>query len=368
MRKRSIKQLTDNQGFSLMEVIISIALIGIVFVSLMQYFSSSIQANNYAKDVQKASLAAQTVMEEIDGITSIEEIAKAYNGTTNPDWEEVEPDGSGGFKIKSTKSHSGSTFTPSETYYFTKKVTVDGTKYKAIITVDSKEYNIITDKYNDLPLPSIHGINSDSSAIIVDKSQDNEAIEEFVSKDIAYVADQLSKGNSESLLSKEFIINNMKRELRVNITDSGDGLTGIQVHYRYKCGAASHLTPIDKTPLLDKYFANNKFGAIYYFFNKFKNNDYIYINDLRSTTTKKQYDFYVVCQNPDASIKAILSDDIGPIAKTFSNIIVQKGVSINSSMDLVEKGTRQRYADVTVQIMDDSTNEVIAEIKTMRGE
>ena len=54
----------NNDGFTLAELIISIALLGIVVVPILSYFTNANGFNGRAKQMQRASSAAQAVLEE----------------------------------------------------------------------------------------------------------------------------------------------------------------------------------------------------------------------------------------------------------------------------------------------------------------
>lgn len=54
----------NNKGFTLMEVLISIAMIGILFLPLLTFFSHGAEMNTHAKGMQRANEVAVSVMEE----------------------------------------------------------------------------------------------------------------------------------------------------------------------------------------------------------------------------------------------------------------------------------------------------------------
>ncbi len=86
MKREGIKQLKrNNQGFSLLEVLLAMAILAIVFVPLMNYFTDSIKYNNMSKIKQKATLLAQNTMEDLKNEASVQAIFSKYEG--NLRWE-----------------------------------------------------------------------------------------------------------------------------------------------------------------------------------------------------------------------------------------------------------------------------------------
>lgn len=72
MRRVCYKKSSGNSGFTLLEVTISIAIIGIVFVALLSLFNASIGITDYAKKITRATFLAQKIMteKELDGSIS----------------------------------------------------------------------------------------------------------------------------------------------------------------------------------------------------------------------------------------------------------------------------------------------------------
>lgn len=359
------KQKTNNEGFSLLEIIISIAMIGIVFVSLMQYFSSSIKANNYAKTVQKASLAAQTVMEELQGFSTIKDIG------TRSTWVELKSD----YTRKDPVTDFSSTPLPS-TYYFKRDISIDNTVYDALITIDTSPYNSVPPvspgapappKYNTLEIAQVQDINSDANAILVELNQNTLAIDAFVAQDITYCSTYSRPGPRPTTLPRTTIESNMTRELCINITPSGVGQIRFKAFYKYNCSTSPARFSEVQIPVLDVYMDEAQFKSFYYFYNKFKSTEKITISD----SGIDAYNAHIVCQDADTSLQANIIN--GNISKINSNVSVRKGALTNNERKLVDvDDKKQRYADVTVQIFEQgqtmTSANVLAEIKTTRGE
>lgn len=81
----------DNRGFSLVELIICVAILAIATIPLYQSMTLSARTNAKAQSIQNATSLGESVMEEIKA-SSIYDLQLKYNGTiTNESTSEVEP-------------------------------------------------------------------------------------------------------------------------------------------------------------------------------------------------------------------------------------------------------------------------------------
>jgi prepilin-type N-terminal cleavage/methylation domain-containing protein len=60
-----INNFKNHQGYTLIEVLVSIALIGIVAISIMGLFTTSLQNNNASKVVIESTVLAKNIMENV---------------------------------------------------------------------------------------------------------------------------------------------------------------------------------------------------------------------------------------------------------------------------------------------------------------
>ena len=73
------------EGFSLIEVIIAVAILAILSVPILVYFTDSAVQSAHGRDEQAADLAAQSVIEEIDSIDGFKNIEQHLGDTENWD-------------------------------------------------------------------------------------------------------------------------------------------------------------------------------------------------------------------------------------------------------------------------------------------
>jgi len=80
IKNRTSQYGLDNRGFSLVEIIICVLILGVAVGPLMKALSMSAQTNGKAQKMQNATSLAEEIMEEVKG-SSIADLEKLYNGT-----------------------------------------------------------------------------------------------------------------------------------------------------------------------------------------------------------------------------------------------------------------------------------------------
>ena len=74
------------QGFSLIEVLIAIAILGVASLALLSFFSSANFYSSTGKSTQEADLVAQSVLEEVDSCKTLTEIDSQLMAATGSAW------------------------------------------------------------------------------------------------------------------------------------------------------------------------------------------------------------------------------------------------------------------------------------------
>lgn len=267
------KKERKNGGFTLIEILVAITILGIVIVPFMHSFVTASRTNAKAKTLQNATALGTNLMEEIKA-NSIEDLAFEFNYPTKNDsngaaaesrfdiidaasFESVSEvrlkDGKYEPVVKYLKSDAGvdnlsgvtssilyKDYNPGNSdeyeylgqssgmYYFVMKGAKSGTgTYDALITMDANAYKTADDKgYNDQTTPVIDSIDVRQDAFYVQPADlDAEAAAKFLKKDIdsQEVKDFLA-GNSQK--------GKMKRTITVDLKKSG-ALTTVKVKYEY---------------------------------------------------------------------------------------------------------------------------------------
>ncbi|WP_157967361.1 MULTISPECIES: prepilin-type N-terminal cleavage/methylation domain-containing protein [Paraliobacillus] len=65
MMTKSFSQMNNQNGMTLVEIIVSIAILSIIIVTFLTFFIQSTKVNNVSKDITDSSYVAQSEMEEI---------------------------------------------------------------------------------------------------------------------------------------------------------------------------------------------------------------------------------------------------------------------------------------------------------------
>ena len=66
----------EHEGFSLIEVIIAMAILAILSMPILAYFSNAMVSTSQGRDTHKASMVAQSVVEELNSCATFEQIEK----------------------------------------------------------------------------------------------------------------------------------------------------------------------------------------------------------------------------------------------------------------------------------------------------
>lgn len=192
----------QSDGFSLVEVIIAIAVLAIVAMSLLLYFSNASRYTEFGKTKQKADMAAQSVVEELASCTTFDQIENKLVAATGSAWTVV-----------STPTAS------KNNYLLSRKITVDNMDYKAMVTLDFDSYKATASatttpvsKFNDYQAPQLEKVYSDNNVVLEETDQTDAAI-----GDIFY---QVYKNNKSS--SKTTIRNGLHRTLHIDMSPYSD--------------------------------------------------------------------------------------------------------------------------------------------------
>ena len=79
MRSTRLQAQRKSDGFSLIEVLVALAILGIAIVSLMQLFSSSLRTTKKSGDYTIALIHARSLMDEAYATQSIDDIEGSFD-------------------------------------------------------------------------------------------------------------------------------------------------------------------------------------------------------------------------------------------------------------------------------------------------
>ena len=396
----------NTKGFTLMEVLISIAMVGILFMPLLTFFSHSSKLNINAKNLQRATTVAQSVMEEVRAYNTIHDMCETYEDSTNTDLKRVSDFGVGSSEISGgallVEDVSGTKKYEKDKYYFQRTgIESDGKTYSAKIELDTTAY----DKLNKEGVAVISSLGSGSTAMAVELNETMSALYEFQSRN-------WNKGGNVGI---DELVSKLKKTIKISITDTStdpnlvitEGMVHLRIYNEYTISDTSIPgcdTPILSANLYNEEVVYDKLKGIYIFYNYDvyqENTDILQGIDVDVNYTKAGHDkcdftIYALCQKVYSvdSAKSFVDDQMNtymttkPVCTKINQNIKFGGVtssdkikvfsnfnySVNGTIGLKEdmnniigKEPIQRLAKVTVTVFDENDKQV-AELISTRGE
>jgi prepilin-type N-terminal cleavage/methylation domain-containing protein len=394
--KKSNHIFCQNNGFSLIELLLSISILAIIIVPLLNNFVTAAKANAEAKRIQSETIITQNFLEEIKA-KSAKDIAKEFNYPLDfplyaGEVYELKLDENGIFQtVNDTEKSSVKTVATDESgnsyyeytfvdkadepYYFAIKNIVEGAStYDALITLDGRAYISEDDAgnkygYNAYEMPLISDINSEKNIVAMQTYEEDAAVTALYNNHITYCAEQEALHEGEdppftiTYYSKTDIKNKIEKQITVDITSSGEDMV-ISIGFVYTCPyiygtGSSTYTIVNKTMELPN-------SSIYiFYYPSYK--DSILVNKAPSITD--EVDLYVVKQ--ESSVVSVSQTVDGYLP---SGVQLHSNTSFGIySTDLVKKDhAKNRIYDLKVQLYKAGTNfnshDLCIEFKTTKEE
>lgn len=239
--RRSGHLKRKDAGFSLVEIILSIAILAIISIPLLMYFSDSIKHSALMGKKQKATLLAQQVKEnietddefldrmmEISGVVtpapSATPFPDKYTAVDGTEYEftkvqDFDADGRGKAKLKATIGN-----------------------YDVVINIDSSKDITYNDDTNtnlaggivDNKRYDVKGIDNSCEVLAVEGNELEDAVTYFMAVNNAYVYENAENPVPPSALSEADIKTNMTRDIYVETSKNADKYH-VKVYYKYTC-------------------------------------------------------------------------------------------------------------------------------------
>ena len=404
------------KGFTLIEVLVCIAMVGILFAPLLTFFPGSLRSNNGAKNMQRANAVAQKIVEEVRAYDSIAAMCSdTINLTRTDEYGNVCTDDI--YNRSPIYDGSDVSYNPfnNETYYFVRNmVESDGQRYVAKIKVDTSGY--ARKEVQDVPM--LASLGSDSTIMAMEKDETKSVINKYQHKYMQATG---------TTISKKDIAKELKKTVKIGVTDSApnngvetipDGMVRVQIYNAYSmkssmpgCGEA-----IVSDMLYNEEVKYEDLKGIYLFYNY----DVYYNQDIltnievdvkypiHGSAWKIDYKLYAICQgicnyednNGDgelyteqtsttmmdyANAKGLYAHfsakynnsliENMPIWSNFkAKILRSDGVATietgwKAMDEIVSYIKEQRLADITVSLYkEDDLSKAVVEITSTRGE
>lgn len=360
----------QSDGFSLVEVIIAIAVLAIVAMSLLLYFSNAGRYAESGKTKQRADMAAQSVVEELASYTNYEQIEKNLIGVSGSEWV-----------VKSSPNGSENAYR-----LFRTGLEVDDMKYDASVKLDfnvNGTYEPSTTQvpaYNDYEVPQIEKVYSENNVVLEETDQT-----EVAEADIYYqIYNYYIKNNlTMPSITKEDIRAGMTREIHISIgyADDSEELYLVRGNYDYKY-VESGKTYLSTTSIKDVKIEKDALKKVYLFYKQVNDGaandalDIIADSSVRSELTSEESEFsiYMVLQKAasvtDDTLSGYTLNTSGVFPELASKIHRNFG-SDDLDKNLITKTKKRRIADVTVEIYRegeaDSGEDPVVTVHTSKG-
>lgn len=199
----------NNKGFSLLEILVAVAILAVIVTPFLMAFLTSTRVNASTKDRQRAKFAATNVMEDIRSV-NIDSIIGATDGTAV-----AEEDGTQYYVYQPTGAKVY--VEDNNTYKYVTTQTADGVDFTVEATLDPNYVDATADKeateYNAERMAHIYGMNSTYDAFYeLDASTDLSKLNQLA---------QLLYGVGDD--DTEYLVySSVNREIILNITENDD--------------------------------------------------------------------------------------------------------------------------------------------------
>ena len=376
----------NDQGFSLIEVILAVAILALVTLPIINYFTYSGVRTAKGRDKQSATVVAENVLDELNSYDNFEQIENiASNGAVNAkDWT-VMPDPSNPEKFTYTD--------------LTKKVQMNGLNYEAKVHISYKAYNADTKtkdtthksvaaEYNDYKIPNPSQIYGKESVVAKEDDQLDVAISHFMTNETAY-SNENSNANTNSFTDLYDTIKDLLQRvmaIHIEYTDDKKDTFRIKISYLYKMTdnvnhaysvSSNSRDKVFEVPLETSEVKKEILKNIYLFYNLSSDTD-----ELRLTlgtgvnvSDVEKIRFYMgglLKTNDDdrTNYKFNLSPDstsgVGNCLFYFNG---KTGTTLtNRSVDFVPKETKKRIGAIEVKVFEEGDKEPLATVNTTISE
>jgi hypothetical protein len=324
-------------------------------MSLLSYFSLAGRYAVFGKKTQKADMAAQSVIEELDSCSTFDQIEKNFvtNGGVVT--------GGAVWTVDETQSSD------TKTVMMKSPVTVESTQYQARVTLDydysttDSSGDTTAAKYNSYEVPKIEEVYSENNVVLAEADQLSTA-------EIYY------KGKVDASL--EQIREKLTRTMHLDIAeDSEDSrLYRIKAYYVYRYEGKGDYEATIKETKIEK----DQLQKIYLFYNPLRK-DYssetvnINVDSSVSLDETKNFALYFICQKWDSEVTSdTYKLDVEWSANSKKVPYYTEWDSGSEETRIVQHDTEKRIAKITVDIYsegetDYSDDNRIVRLETSKG-
>ena len=226
MKKQQNQKAFSNAGFSLLEVILSMAILAILSIPLMSYFTQSMKYNAKMADKQHASNLAQEVMENLKAQPNLAQNVDA-SGFDVPYLEAENY-----VKTAYTPAAPGSAATGGTVEYYGQADAI-GEKYDIRVSVSTNNAENVS------PVPQVDGIDGSFDVIALENGQLQDALNYFSTKNMGYATEHKTQA-----MSTDAICAKLRRTISITVKEDYvhvecfyrcEGVDGVDASDQYQC-------------------------------------------------------------------------------------------------------------------------------------
>ena len=382
----------NDQGFSLIEVILAVAILALVTLPIINYFTYSGLRTDDGRDKQSATVVAENVLDELNSYDNFEQIENiASSGAVDAASWTVVPDPSNPTKFTYTDltkkvQLNGFDYEAKVHITYTNHTTTDGKTYDTgydsnTVTKDTNE--AITSEFNDYEIPDPNRIYGKESVVAKEEDQLDQAISYFLTNEAT---------DSNTFFTKYNLIKDkLDRRLAIHLEykDGNPDVYRVKVSYLYELNGAN-ISPgikngVCEVPIETSEVKKETLKNIYVFYNLRDGHD----NDKLKVTFGtgmaeddiKDIRFYLCglttteCPQRVNNYKFSLTSDSDSLAlkcKYFFNGNTDTTLTAKkddgTDEEFVRRDTKKRIGAIEVSVYEKGSNEPLAVMNTTISE
>ena len=337
-----MRRKQNNAGFSLIEVILSMAILAIISIPLLSYFTESMKYNAKMADKQHATTLAQEVLEDLKNQDVL--VADAGTGET------IQYLLDQGYTVISNdmgKTDGAGKFVGGEGVFYGTAGSI-GENYDVVVRAQT------TPTENTKEIPKISGIDDTSDILALESAQLQEALTHFLAINSAY------ESNTSARLTSDQIRNKMKRTIGIDIQKDG-AYYDVKVSCTYTCmdlrGSGSNDT-YECASYAEERLKEVK--HIYLLYNVNQLNDTVDITKGSGVESSLNPEIGIICQNmsevPPAYTITVQGISIPSVTTNLGKngnngkVYNSSGIPVTNTKDLVEDKSQIRKITLQVSV------------------
>lgn len=303
---------TDNKGFSIVELIVAVAILAAVFTPILRSFTMAGVTNAKSQHMQNATSVAERIMEEVKG-SSISDLYNEATDSASPRKDEIlflsgddatdylsgteyTEDSADYTKPPYVIKYSNITATQGETFDI--QVKIDATAYSDSAASDASNIN-------GAALPQLYDIQDSKDHVVLSWE-----MSKYDSSAINNLAEENAKSDTEKDTIKTLINGGTIKPIKttkITFTNSGTNAVDVTCDVTYESGSASYPKKLVYNVYsghLDNLAVNEKSNGgphayLFYVMSAFNNTEYIphEIINVVDNSTSGVHNVYLMLQN-----------------------------------------------------------------------